>query len=57
MYPCVMTLKISLIYIQGCEKRNPKQIHKIEPNFRSENSNIVILDRSSCYQAICQASR
>ena len=41
------SLKISLRYVQGCEKRNQKQLQKPRPNFRSRNSDIVILDRSS----------
>ena len=36
----------------GLWERNPKQIHQHGPNFRSGNSEIVILDRSS----LCQAS-
>ena len=43
-----MALEISLIYVNGCEKRNPKQLHKTRPNFRTGNSEIVILDKSSC---------
>ena len=37
--------KISLIYVQGCEKRNPTQIHKHGPKIRSENLNSRNLDR------------
>ena len=52
VFSCVMTFKISLIYVQGCEKRNHIQIYKHGPKIRSENSNFVILDRqylsSSC---------
>jgi len=51
-----MALKISLIYVWSCEKRNHKQIHMLGPNFRSEKLEIVILDRSSFYRAICQTS-
>ena len=32
---CPDLLKISLIYVWGCKKRNPKQIHQLGPNFRS----------------------
>ena len=41
---CVMALKISLIHVKGCEKRKPKQTHKLGLNFRSGNSEIVILN-------------
>ena len=40
-----MTLKIILIYVYGCEKRNPTQITWIHVKNRSENINFVILDR------------
>ena len=48
----VTAFKISLIYVQGCEKRNPTQIHKHGPKIRYENFDFVILNRqyllSSC---------
>ena len=34
-YSYMTALKISLIYVWGCEKRNPKQIYQLGPNFRS----------------------
>ena len=37
--------KISLIYVQGCEKRNPTHTYKLGQDFRSENSEII--DRAS----------
>ena len=43
----MMAFKIKLIYVQGCEKRNPKQVHQYGPNFRSRNFDIVILDSTS----------
>ena len=33
LYPYMMALKISLIYVWGCERRIP--IHQLRPNFRS----------------------
>ena len=45
----VMTLKIILIYVQGCEKRNPTQILMDMREIRSENYNFVILDKFSFY--------
>ena len=50
---CVLTtFKICLIYVLGCEKRNPKQIQKPGPKFRSGKLKIVVLDRLSCCRAI-----
>ena len=51
-----MALNISFIYVKGYEKRTPKQIHKPRPNFRFGKLKIVILNKSSCSQAIYQAS-
>ena len=46
-----MALKIILIYVWGCEKRNTTQIHMDMREIRSGNSNFVILDRYSFYRA------
>ena len=45
VFSYVTTSKISLIYVQGCEKRNPTQIHKLWPKIRSGNLNSRNLDR------------
>ena len=45
-------LKIILIYVYDCEKRNPTQILKDMRVIRSEKSNFVILDRYN----LCRAS-
>ena len=45
VFSYVTTSKISLIYVQGYEKRNPTQIHKHGPKIRSENLNSRNLDR------------
>ena len=45
VFSYVLASKISLIYGQGCKKRNPTQIHKHEPKIRFGNLNFVILDR------------
>ena len=45
VFSYVTASKISFIYIQGCEKRNPTQIHKHGPKIRSENLNSRNLDR------------
>ena len=42
----VTASKVSLIYVQGCEKRNLTQIQKPGPKIRSENSDFRNLDRS-----------
>ena len=47
LYPYMMALKISLIYVLGCERRNPKHIHQHRPKFRSGIFEFVKLDRSS----------
>ena len=47
-----MTFRISLVYNYGCEERNPNQTSHHGPNFRSGNSEILDLNRSS----LCQAS-
>ena len=52
LYLCAMAFKISLVYVQSCEKKNPKQIMQHGPNFRSGNFEIIILDKSS----LCRAS-
>ena len=41
VFSYVIASKISLIYVQGCEKRNPTQIHKLWPKIRSGNLNSV----------------
>ena len=46
VFSYVMAFKISLIYVQGCEKRNPTQIHKLRLKIRSGNLNSHNLDRS-----------
>ena len=43
----MIALKIILIYVKGCEKRNPIQILKDMHVIRFEKSNFVILDRYS----------
>ena len=43
--------KISLIYVQGCEKRNSKQIHQHGSKFKFGISEFVKLHRSSQCQA------
>ena len=45
-------LKIILIYVKGCEKRNPIQILKDMRVIRSGKLDFVILDRYS----LCRAS-
>ena len=47
-----MALKLILIYVWGCEKRNPTQIHMDMREIRSENSDFVILDRFIFYRAL-----
>ena len=44
-------LKIILIYVQGCEKRNPTQILMDMHEIGSRNFDFIILDRYSFYQA------
>ena len=44
-------LKIILIYVYGCEKRNYTQIHLDIRENKFENLNFVILDRCCFYQA------
>ena len=51
----LMALKIILIYVQGCEKRNPTQITWICVKNRLGSLNFVILDIYSC-RDICRAS-
>ena len=46
VFSYVTSSKISLIQVQGCEKRNPTQIHKPGPKIRSGNLNSRNLDRS-----------
>ena len=46
VFSYVTASKISLMQVQGCEKRNPTQIHKLSPKIRSENLNSRNLDRS-----------
>ena len=46
VFSYVMVSKISLIQVQGCEKRNPTQVHKLGPKIRSGNLNSHNLDRS-----------
>ena len=41
----VTAFKISLIYVQSCEKINPTQIHKHRPKIRFKKLIFVILDR------------
>ena len=43
--PYIVTFKISLKYIQGCEKRNPTHTCQLGPKIRFENSDFVDLDR------------
>ena len=43
VFSCVIS--ISLIYVQGCEKRNPTHTCQLGPKIRSANSNFVDLDR------------
>ena len=43
----VTALKIILIYVEGCEKRNPIQIHMDMNEISSGNFDFVILDRCS----------
>ena len=45
VFSYVMASKISLIYVQSCEKRKPTQIHKHGPKIKSRNLNFVILNR------------
>ena len=47
-------LKIIFIYVQGCENRNPTQIHMDMCEIRSRNLNFVILDRYSFYRVAVQ---
>ena len=44
-----MALKIILIYVQDCEKRNPTQLLKDMREIKSGNSNFVILDKYNFY--------
>ena len=46
----VMALKIILIYVQGCEKRKPKQIYMDWSEIRTENMIFVNLDRQVIYR-------
>ena len=48
----VTALKIILIYVEGCEKRNPTQIHMDMNEISSENFDFAILDRYSCCRAL-----
>ena len=45
VFSYVTASKISLIYVQDCEKRNPTQIHKHGQKIRFGNLNFVILNR------------
>ena len=45
-----MTLKIILIYVKGCEKRNPTQILKDMRVIRFGKPDFVILDKYSFYR-------
>ena len=45
VFSYVIASKISLIYVQGCEKRNPTQIHKHGPKIIYGNLDFVILNR------------
>ena len=47
----MMTFKISLIYVQGCEKRNPTHTCQHESKIRFGNSDFIDLDRISFCQA------
>ena len=51
LYPRLTAFKISLIYVESCEKRNPKQIHEHGPKFRFGKSEFVELDRLSLCRA------
>ena len=44
------TLKIILIYVKGCEKRNPTQILKDMRVIRFGKPDFVILDKYSFYR-------
>ena len=50
----VTASKISLIQVQGCEKRNPAQIHKPGPKIRSRNLNSCNLDRSGGVEEVAR---
>ena len=52
VFSSVTASKISLIQVQGCEKRNPTQIHKPGPKIRSGNLNSRNLDRSGGVQEV-----
>ena len=45
VFPYVMASKISLIQVQGCEKRNPTQIRKLGLKIRFGNLNSCNLDQ------------
>ena len=50
----VMTLKIILIYVQGSEKRKPKQIYTDMCEISSKKLSFVIQDRQVIYQAVVE---
>ena len=49
---CMTAFKISLIYVQGCEKRNPTHICQLGSKIKFGNSDFVDLDKFS----FCRAS-
>ena len=51
LHHLVKVLKIILIYVYGCEKRNSTQIFMDMHEVKYGNSNFVILDRYSCCRA------
>ena len=55
VFSYVMAFKISLIYVQGCEKRNSTHTCQHVTKIRFENSDFVILDRY-IYQAAIETS-
>ena len=50
VFSSVTASKISLIYVQGCEKRNPTQTHNHRPKIRSEKLNFIKLGREGVEQ-------
>ena len=49
--PCIIAFKISLIYVQGCEKRSPTYTCQLRPKIKFGNSDFVDLDRFNFYRA------